>query len=140
MSISLNDHEKRIKNIDTQLPNISNRITKLEQSAGAKKEVYIQRFSNRRVNAGGQWASERISEIPAAWQMEACCCAFFSASSSNTGLWAILGKGASWGGGYTSGSRKGNNYNTGVRRTSSQWELFKGDYNNGVNGFIMFYK
>lgn len=140
MSISLNDHEQRIKNIDTQLPNISNRITTLEQAAGTKKEVYIQRFSNRKVNAGGQWASEGISEIPATWRMEACCCAFFSVNASKSGLWAVLEKGATWSGGYTSGSRNGNDYNTGVRRTSSQWELYKGDYNNGVNGFIVFYK
>ncbi len=141
--ISINNIDEKVRQLEEasravpiDMKDLDDRINALLNSG--KKEIYYYNFNGRKVNASGQWASEKLSEIPNEWHMEQCYVCAHSSSSRSTGLWAVLNKGQSWEGGYVAGSSSLNDYHTGIRRTSTQFEIYKGDKDTGIYGFIVF--
>lgn len=143
MSVDLNSIDEKVRSLEgtsravpIDMKSLDDRINALLNSG--KKEIYYYNFNGRKVNASGQWASEKLSEIPNEWHMEQCYVCAHSTSSRSTGLWAVLNKGQSWEGGYVAGSSSLNDYHTGIRRTSTQFEIYKGNKDTGIYGFIVF--
>lgn len=62
MSISLNDHEQRIKDVELKIPNISDRITELENVGGVVKFDSSQ-IKGLSLSGRGQW-KDITSMIP----------------------------------------------------------------------------